>query len=211
MTDTKLRVLILNGSRREKGNTALALGEMEKIFAREGVEYETVPVGRLAVRGCAACGSCAKTGRCAFDDIVNELAPGFEAAQGLVVGSPVYYGSVNGTLLSLLQRLFYSTRFDKSMKVGAAVVCARRSGCTAAFDEINRFFTISNMPVVSSRYWNNIHGGAPGEAARDEEGLQVMRLLAKNMVFLMRSIALGKHEAPLPAEDGPRVWTNFIR
>ena len=157
-----------------------------------------------------ACGACSKLGRCAFDDIVNELAPKFEAADGLVAASPVYYGSANGTLVCALQRLFYSTSFDKRMKVGASVACARRSGCTATFDELNKFFTLSSMPVASSRYWNNIHGGAPGEAEADREGRAVARQLARNMVFLMQSIALGREDRGLPEEE-PRAWTNFIR
>ena len=208
--EKKLRVLILNGSPRAKGNTALALKEMESVFDELGVAYEDILLGKLAIRGCVACGACSKLGRCVHDDIVNELAAKFEAADGLVIGSPVYYGSANGTLVSALQRLFYSTRFDKSLKVGASVVCARRSGCTATFDELNKFFTISSMPVASSRYWNNIHGGAPGEAEADAEGRAVARQLARNMVFMMQSIALGRENLGLPKEE-PRAWTNFIR
>ena len=192
-----MKVLILNGSPHPKGNTALALHEMEQIFAQEGVEYETVGIGSKAIRGCIACNSCAERGKCVFDDAVNELAPKFEAADGLVVASPVYYASANATLIACLDRLFYSTSFDKSMKVGASVVCARRGGCTATFDELNKYFTISGMPVVSSQYWNCIHGRTPGEAAQDAEGLQTMRTLARNMVFLMRGIALAKERYPL--------------
>ena len=211
MEEKKLSVLLVSGSPRPDGNIALAFHEMEQVFAENGVAFETVQIGRQAVRGCIACGSCAKTGKCVFDDVVNQLAGKFEAADGLVIGSPVYYGSANGTLMSALQRLFYSTRFDKSLKVGASVVCARRSGCTASFDELNKFFTISNMPVASSRYWNNIYGAAPGEAAADEEGRQVMRALARNMVFLMRSIALGRQTFGEPETEERRAWTNFIR
>ena len=206
----KLRVLMLNGSPRANGNTALALREMESVFTELGVEYENVLVGRLAVRGCLACNGCSKLGKCVTDDIVNELAPKFEAADGLVIASPVYYGSANGTLVSALQRLFYSTPFDKRMKVGASVACARRSGCTATFDELNKFFTLSSMPVASSRYWNNIHGGAAGEAEADMEGRTIARPLARNMVFLMQSIRLGAQKMGLPEEE-PRAWTNFIR
>ena len=205
-----LKVLILNGSPRTNGNIATALHEMEKVFAENGVEYETVQLGRLDIRGCIACETCRKNHKCVFDDIVNELAVKFEAADGLVIGSPVYYGSANGTLMSALQRLFYSTSFDKSLKVGASVVSARRSGCTATFDELNKFFTLSNMPVASSQYWNNIYGWEPGEGRVDDEGRQVMRVLARNMVFLMKSIALGKKEVGLPEEEN-RVWTNFTR
>ena len=165
---------------------------------------------RKSVRGCVACESCRKNGRCVFDDIVNELAEKFREADGLVIGSPVYYGSANGTLMSALQRMFYSTHFDKSLKVGASVVSARRSGCTATFDELNKFFTLSNMPVATSQYWNNIYGWEPGEGMVDDEGMQVMRVLARNMVFLMKSIKLGKQEIGLPDTE-PRVWTNFTR
>jgi multimeric flavodoxin WrbA len=205
-----MKVLLLNGSPRTSGNIALALHEMEKVFEENGVEYETVLLGKMDIRGCMACENCRKTGKCVFDDIVNELAKKFEEADGLVIGSPVYYGSANGTLMSALQRLFYSTHFDKSLKVGASVVSARRSGCTATFDELNKFFTLSNMPVATSQYWNNIYGWEPGEGKVDDEGLQVMRVLARNMVFLMKSIALGKKEVGLPEEE-PRVWTNFTR
>ena len=208
--EKKLKVLLLNGSPRKDGNIALALGEMEKVFAGLGVEYETIRLGREDIRGCIACESCRRTHRCVFNDIVNEIAVKFEAADGLVIGSPVYYGSANGTLMSALQRLFYSTSFDKSLKVGASVVSARRSGCTATFDELNKFFTLSNMPVATSQYWNNIYGWEPGEGRVDAEGMQVMRVLARNMVFLMKSIALGKEQVGLPEEEN-RVWTNFTR
>lgn len=205
----KLKVLLLNGSPRTNGNIAVALHEMEEVFEKEGVEYETVQIGKMDIRGCLACNSCGRTGKCVIDDVVNELGKKFEEADGLVVGSPVYYGSANGTLMSALQRLFYSSSFDKSLKVGASVVCARRSGCTATFDELNKFFTICNMPVATSQYWNNIHGGNPGEGKEDAEGLQTMRVLARNMVFLMKSIALGKEQLSLPEEE-EHVWTNFI-
>ncbi len=189
-----MKVLILNGSPRVGGNTTVAVEEMERIFREEGVEVETVQVGARDIRGCIACGRCAETGRCVFDDIVNELAPKLEAADGLVVASPVYYASANATLVACLTRLFYSSHFDKSMKVGASVVCARRGGCSATFDELNKFFTIAGMPVASSQYWNSIHGRVPGEAEQDEEGRQTMRTLARNMTFLMRSIALGREK-----------------
>ncbi len=206
----KLKVLILNGSPRTNGNIATALHEMEGVFEKEGLEFETIQLGKMNIRGCLACESCRKTGKCVIDDIVNELAVKFEEADGLVIGSPVYYGSANGTLMSALQRLFYSTHFDKSLKVGASVVSARRSGCTATFDELNKFFTLCNMPVATSQYWNNIYGWEPGEGKVDEEGMQVMRVLARNMVFLMKSIALGKEQVGLPEEED-RVWTNFTR
>ena len=209
--EKKLKVLILNGSPRKDGNIALAFREMEQIFEQNGVEYENIQLGRMDIRGCIACETCRKNHKCVFnDDIVNELAAKFKDADGLVVGSPVYYGSANGTIMSALQRLFYSTDFDKSLKVGASVVSARRSGCTATFDELNKFFTISNMPVATSQYWNNIYGWEPGEAKLDDEGKQVMRVLARNMVFLMKSIVLGKKELGLP-ETEEHVWTNFTR
>lgn len=205
-----MKVLMLNGSPRVGGNTALALKEMEAVFAQEGIETETIQVGKQNIRGCIACLKCHETGKCVFDDIVNQIAPKLEAADGLVVASPVYYASANPTLVALLDRLFYSTKFDKSMKVGASVVCARRGGCSATFDELNKFFTISGMPIASSVYWNSIHGRLPGEADQDEEGKLVMRALARNMSFLMKSIALGKREYGLPQQE-PRVLTNFVR
>ena len=205
-----LKVLMLNGSPRANGNIALAFHEMEKVFEENGVGYENILLGRTDIRGCIACETCRKNGKCVFNDIVNELSAKFEEADGLVIGSPVYYGSANGTLMSALQRMFYSTHFDKSLKVGASVVSARRSGCTATFDELNKFFTLSNMPVATSRYWNNIYGWEPGEGKVDDEGMQVMRVLARNMVFLMKSIKLGKSEIGLP-ETEPPVWTNFTR
>ena len=206
----KLKVLMLNGSPRANGNIALAFREMEKVFEENGVEYENILLGNKDIRGCIACNSCAKNGKCVFNDIVNELAVKFEEADGLVIGSPVYYGSANGTLMSALQRLFYSSSFDKKYKVGASVVTCRRSGTTATFDELNKFFTISNMPIASSQYWNNIYGAAPGEAEADEEGRQVMRVLARNMIFLMKSIEIGKEQIGLPGEE-ERVWTNFTK
>ncbi len=201
---------MINGSPRPEGNTSVALREMEQVFQAEGVETELVQAGGRDIRGCVACGGCAKLGRCVFDDIVNELAPKFEASDGLVVGSPVYYASANATLVALLTRLFYSTPFDKTMKVGAGVVAARRGGLSATFDELNKFFTISGMPVASSQYWNSVHGRLPGEAAQDAEGLQTMRALARNMTFLMKSIALGREKYGLPEKE-PRQATNFIR
>ena len=205
-----MKVLMLNGSPRVGGNTSIVLREMENVFKASGVDVETVQVGNKDIRGCIACGKCCETGRCVFNDIVNELAPKFEAADGLVIASPVYYASANATLIACLDRLFYSTHFDKTMKVGASVVCARRGGCSATFDELNKYFTITNMPIASSQYWNSIHGRAQGEAEMDEEGKQTMRTLARNMTFLMKSIALGKEQFGLP-ESEPRVATHFIR
>ena len=205
-----MKVLMLNGSPKANGNTAVALREMEKIFAEKGVETELIHVGSQAIRGCVACGSCSQKGKCVFDDLVNETAPKFEACDGLVVASPVYYASANATLIAFLDRLFYSTRFDKTMKVGACVVAARRGGLSSTFDELNKYFTISGMPIASSQYWNSIHGGAPGQAEQDAEGLQTMRTLARNMTFLMQSIALGREAYGLPEKE-PVTPTNFIR
>lgn len=205
-----MKVLAINGSPRVNGNTSLALQEMKAVFEAEGIAFEIVTVGTNSVRGCIACNRCGETGACVFDDIVNELAPKFEAADGLVVASPVYYASANATLIACLDRLFYSTHFDKSMKVGASVVCARRGGCSAAFDELNKYFTISNMPVASSQYWNSIHGRLPGEAKQDEEGRQTMRTLARNMSFLIKSIALGKEKYGLPERE-ELLRTHYIR
>lgn len=204
-----MKVLLINGSPRMKGNTTLALEEMVKTFHAEGIETEMINIGNKAIRGCIACGTCRDRGQCVFDDEVNLCAKKFEECDGLVVASPVYYASANATLIAFLDRLFYSTSFDKTMKVGASVVVARRGGCSATFDELNKYFTISGMPVASSHYWNSVHGAAPGEAAEDKEGLQTLRALARNMAFLMKSIALGKEKYGLPEKE-ERVWTNFI-
>lgn len=204
-----MKVLILNGSPRIDGNTSIAIDELVSIFDQEGVETEVVRVGNMDIRGCIACNSCSRTGKCVFDDVVNELAPKFEEADGLIVASPVYYASANATLIACLDRLFYSTGFDKTMKVGAGIVIARRGGCSATFDELNKYFTISGMPVASSQYWNSIHGREKGEAEKDLEGLRTIRVLARNMTFLMKSIELGKREYGLPEEE-ERVWTHFI-
>lgn len=205
-----MNVLMINGSPRGNGNTAIALREMKNVFAQEGIEVTELNVGAKAVRGCIACNKCAELGKCVFDDAVNEAAPLLAKADGVVVASPVYYASANGNLISFLDRLFYSCRCDLTMKVGASVVCARRGGCSATFDELNKYFTISGMPLASSQYWNSIHGLLPGEAEKDEEGKQTMRALARNMAFLIKSIALGKEAYGLPEKE-PRVATHFIR
>ena len=205
-----MKVLMLNGSPHSEGNTAMALQEMATIFAEENVDVEIVQVGNKDIRGCIGCGTCYKTGKCVFDDLVNDLAVKFQEADALVVGSPVYYASANGTLISALDRLFYSTRFDKRMKVGASIAVARRGGCSATFDQLNKYFTISGMPVASSQYWNMVHGAKPGQAAEDAEGLQTMRTLARNMAFLMKSISLGKEQFGLPQREKSQ-FTNFIR
>ena len=205
-----MKVLMINGSPHAKGNTSIALCEMQKVFAEEGIETEVLHVGNQAVHGCIACNFCMKNEKCVFDDAVNTAAGMFQEADGLVVGTPVYYASANGTLVSFLDRLFYSTPFDKRMKVGASVACARRGGLTATFDELNKYFTIAGMPVASSQYWNGVHGAASGEAEQDGEGLQIMRTLARNMSFLMKSIALGKERYGLPPLE-TRIATNFVR
>jgi len=190
-----MKVLMINGSPRKGSNCGIALGEMKKIFKEAGIECTEVVIGNESIRGCIACHFCKSAGRCVFDDEVNKLAPLFEEADGLVIASPVYYASANSTLTACLDRLFYSTPFDKTMKVGASVVCARRGGCSSTFDQLNKYFTLSGMPVASSQYWNSIHGLLPGEAEQDEEGMQTMRTLARNMAFLMKSIELGKRNS----------------
>ena len=205
-----MKVLIINGSPHANGNTAIAIKELVKTFEVQGVEAEVCHIGNKDIRGCIACGKCSELGKCVFNDAVNEIAPKFEEADGLVVASPVYYASANATLIACLDRLFYSTGFDKTIKVGASVVVARRGGCSATFDELNKYFTICNMPVASSQYWNCVHGREQGQAALDAEGLQTMRTLAKNMSFLMKSIALGKAQFGLPEKE-PWQPTHFIR
>ena len=205
-----MKVLLINGSPKANGNTAFALSQMAEVFEDQGIEAELIHVGNKDIRGCVACGSCYQTGKCIIDDMVNEVAPKFQEADGIVLGSPVYFASANATLIAFLDRLFYSSRFDKRMKVGASVAVARRGGCSATFDQLNKYFTISGMPLASSQYWNSVHGAAPGQAKEDAEGLQTMRTLAKNMTFLMKSIALGKEAYGLPEKE-PHAWTNFIR
>ena len=187
-----MKVLLINGSPNPRGCTYTALNEVAKTLEQEGIETEIIQVGQKDIRGCIGCRQCKESGQCIFDDFVNEVAPKFNECDGIVIGSPVYYASANGTLISFLDRLFYSTLADKTMKVGAAVVSARRAGTTATFDELNKYFTISQMPIVSSQYWNMVHGNTPEEVQQDLEGLQTMRTLGKNMAFLIKSIQLGK-------------------
>ena len=205
-----MKVLLINGSPHREGSTYTALHEMEKVFRQENIETEIIQIGTKPVRGCIACSSCFKTGKCVFDDAVNETAAKFEECDGLVVGSPVYYASANATLVAFLDRLFYSTHFDKTMKVGASVVSARRGGLSSTFDELNKYFTISGMPLASGQYWNSIHGNSAQEASQDLEGLQIMRTLARNMSFLIKSIRLGREAYGLPQKE-EKVATNFIR
>lgn len=205
-----MKVMLVNGSPKAEGNTAIALKEMAKVFEQEGIEVVWAHVGNRVIRGCIGCARCSELKKCVFEDEVNEYAKIFEECDGIVVGSPVYYASANATLVAFLDRMFYSSKFDKTMKVGASVVVARRGGCSATFDELNKYFTISGMPIASSQYWNSVHGGAPGDASQDGEGLQTMRSLARNMSFLMKSIRLGKEAYGLPEKEAP-VKTNFIR
>ena len=206
-----MKVLLINGSPKEKGNTAFALEQMAEVFAAQGIETEMIHVGNQLIKGCQGCGACYKLGKCVIDDMVNETALKLADADGMVVGSPVYYASPNGTLLSFLDRLFYSTgKINKRMKVGASVVCARRGGTTASMDVLNKYFTISEMPVASSTYWNIIHGAKPGQAAEDAEGIRTVRNLAKNMSYMMKAFAAAKDTVELPDSE-PKVFTNFIR
>lgn len=205
-----MKVLMINGSPKKEGNTSVALAEMEKIFAEEGIEVVTMQVGGKNIRGCIACGRCGELGKCVFDDEVNEAAAILKKADGLVIASPVYWASANGTLVSLLDRLFYSIPFDTTMKVGASVAVARRGGITATYDELNKYFGINRMPIASGQYWNGVHGSAPGDAAQDAEGLQQMRTLARNMAFLMKAIADRKEKAGLPERE-PTIYTDFVR
>ncbi len=205
-----MKVLMINGSPRMGSNTGIALAEMEKVFAEEGIETVTMTIGNKDIRGCIACNRCSELGKCVFDDMVNEAAAVLKEADGLVIASPVYWGSANGTLISFLDRLFYSRSFDTTMKVGASVAVARRGGLTATYDELNKYFGINGMPIAGGQYWNGVHGAAPGEAAQDAEGLQQMRTLARNMAFLMKAIADRKEKAGLPERE-PGVYTNFIR
>ena len=205
-----MKVLLINGSPRKNGNTAFALAQMAEVFAEEGIETEIINVGHLPIRGCIDCKVCHETRKCVFDDAVNETAEKFKEADGLIVGSPVYYASANATLVAFLQRLFHSAHFDKRLKVGASIVVARRGGCSATFDELNKFFTISGMPVASSHYWNMIHGRAPGDAEQDEEGIATVRNLAHNVSFLVKSLQLGKEAYGKPKFERFNP-THFIR
>ena len=203
-----MKVILLNGSPHIHGCTATALDEMIKVFTEEGIETELIQVGNKSIRGCVSCGSCEKNGKCVFDDLVNETAPKFEAADGLVVGSPVYYASPNGTILSFMDRLFYSTSFSKHLKVGAAVVSCRRGGNTASFDVLNKYFSISNMPIATANYWNQVHGFSAEDVKKDLEGLQTMRNLARNMSFMIKAFADAKEKYGVPAiESG--AFTSF--
>ena len=205
-----MKVILINGSPNARGCTYTALSEVAQTLEDEGIVTEIIHVGHKDIRGCIGCRKCKTLGKCIFNDIVNEVAPKFKECDGIVIGSPVYFASANGTLISFVDRLFYSMTEDKTMKVGAAVVSARRAGNTATFDEINKYFTISQMPVVSSQYWNMVHGNNAEEVKQDLEGLQTMRTLGRNMAFLIKSIHLGKEKYGLPEKE-ESVHTNFIR
>ena len=205
-----MKVLLINGSPHKNGTTFAALSEVARTLNKENIETEIIQVGHLATRGCAGCYACTNLGKCVFDDEVNQVAEKFKEADGLVIGSPVHYAAPTGALISFLDRMFYSSRFDKRDKVGASVVCARRGGCTAAFDVLNKYFTISGMPLATSTYWNQVHGANADDASLDEEGMLCMRNLARNMSFLIKSIALGKNSLGLPEKE-KGVRTNFIK
>lgn len=206
-----MKAILVNGSPRASGNTSLALKEIEGVLVEEGFEVTSIQVGHLHIRGCLACGKCHELGRCVIDDAVNRDAALFREADAVVFTSPVYYGMANGTLVSYLQRLFYSSRIDWRYKVGAAVAVARRGGLSSTFDELNKFFSITGMTVAGGQYWNGVHGRAAGEAKEDTEGLQQMRTLARHIAFLVKATALEKaKEGDLPSDEKP-VYTNFVR
>ena len=206
-----MKVVLINGSPNEKGCTYTALKEVADELQRQGVEAEIVHIGKAPVRGCLGCGGCRKTGRCVFDDAVNALADKLVQADGLVFGSPVFYAGISGQLKCFMDRLFYSRGAQLSGKPAAAVVSARRGGCVSAFDDINRFFTINRMPVVSSQYWNQVHGNTPDEVRKDEEGLKILRTLARNMAWLLKNLEAGREAGvPEPEREAP-LRTNFIR
>ena len=207
-----MKVLLINGSPHAQGCTYTALSVVADELQKNGVETEIVHVGHKDIRGCIGCYKCRELGRCVFDkDVVNELSQKFAEADGLVVGSPVYYAGMNGTLKSLLDRLFFSAPFPKRFKVGAAVVSARRMGTTSTLDDLNKYFLHGEMPIASSRYWNAVHGNTPKDVMRDDEGLQTMRYLGRNMAFLIRAIRAERERAGLPEEEPQRIATNFIR
>lgn len=202
---------MINGSPHVQGNTSISLDEMQEIFQRAGIVVHRVHVGTKPIRGCIACKACRKLNHCVFDDdLVNECATLLQGCNGMIVASPVYYGSANATLIALLDRLFYSAQFDKRMKVGASVVVARRGGCSATFDELNKYYLMNGMPLAPSQYWNSVHGLREGEARQDGEGLQTMRTLAYNMIFMMKSLKMGMGEYGLPKQEIP-IATHFIR
>ncbi|MBQ3700162.1 MAG: flavodoxin family protein [Prevotella sp.] len=207
------KILLINGSPHVKGCTATALGVVADTLEQNGIETEIIHVGHKDIRGCISCYKCKELRKCVFDkDMVNEVAEKFKEADGIVIGSPVYFGAVSGTMTSFLNRLFFSLPAEvKRMKVGAAVVSARRAGTTATFDQLNKYFLHGEMPIASSRYWNIVHGNSSNEVMKDEEGLQTMRVLGRNMAFLIRAIAREREAAGLPETEPTRIATNFIR
>lgn len=206
-----MKALLINGSPRSKGCTYTALTELKKTLEVEDIEVELLHVGHKDIHGCIACRKCHETGKCVFDDVVNEVAPKLAQADAFVIGAPVYFASPAGGAISFMDRLFFSTLgIDKTMKVGAAVVTCRRGGNTATFDVLNKYFTMTGMPVASSQYWNMVYGGSAEEVERDAEGLQTMRTLGRNMAFLMKSIQIGKEQFGLPQKETP-IFTNFYR
>jgi len=205
-----MKVLIINGSPCLNGNCSKLINEMVNIFEQEGIEVENYQIGGKNIRGCIACGHCYEAHECVFKDDVNQLAKIFNDSDGLIVVSPVYYGSANGSIISLLDRLFYSSHFDKRFKVGAAFAVARRAGTTATFDELNKYFTINQMPIASGRYWNNGFGREQGQIEKDEEGLQNARIVARNMVFLMKAIRDAKEKYGVPPKEDIK-FTHFIK
>jgi len=205
-----MKVLLVNGSPDERGCVFTAMKEISNALENAGIATEIFPIGNQSVRGCNGCWSCKELKKCIYDDLVNDFALKFEKCDGLVIGSPVYFASANGSVISFLDRLFFSTPFSKTMKVGAAIVNARRGGCSSTFDVLNKYFTISGMPIAASQYWNSVHGYKPEDTLKDEEGLQTMRVLGQNMAFLIKSIALGKEKYGLPEKEA-KVFTDFIR
>lgn len=204
-----MKILLINGSPRKDSNTELALNEVAKSLNGENIETEIITLGN-DIKGCMACTACYKLGKCVIDDIVNEVAEKFKEADGIVIGSPTYYASTNGSVISFLDRLFYSASYDLSMKVGAAVCIARRAGTDTNFDVINKYFTISNMVVVGSQYWNNAFGRTQGEASKDEEGMQTMRRLGKNIAFVVKCLNDGKQKYKINFSEERKI-TNFIK
>ena len=196
-----MKVLVLNGSPHLHGCTARALEEAIGTLNAEGIETELVEVGSRKISGCLGCNYCGKSGKCVQNDLVNEFSEKLKEADGLLVGSPVYYGSPNGTLLSFLDRLFYSAPYSMHMKVGAAIVSCRRGGASASFDVLNKYFTISGMPIASSTYWNSVHGFTAGDVEKDLEGLQTVRNIAHNMAFLIKAIAAQKEAGAAPVQE----------
>ena len=204
-----MKVLLINGSAHINGCIKRALSEIERTLNDENIETEIIDVGNKNIRGCIACNNCKKNHKCVFDDIVNEIAIKFEKADGIVIGTPVYYAGSNGTIISLLDRLFYSTNFDKTMKVGAAITSSRRAGSTTAIDEIYKYYGICSMPIVTSTYWNEVHGFNSDDVEKDLEGLQTMRNLGKNMAFMIKSINLGKEKYGLPKNEHNNITSFF--